>query len=119
MYWFMVHTSKKSLGEEQIQCPAQPLCHCCRADEPLLPQSGIRHTGLAVGHTTHLLHPPHNRYDSLVSLCVVLVVLDAPWLEGVDKGHEGKGANNVLKQLVGAEAAVTGIVANHKELQQQ
>jgi hypothetical protein len=53
---------------------------------------------------------------SLVCLCVVLVVLDPPGLEGVDEGHEGQGAHNVLKQLVGAEAAVTTVVANHKEL---
>jgi hypothetical protein len=56
---------------------------------------------------------------SLVCLCVVLVVLDPPGLEGVDEGHEGQGAYNVLKQLVGAEAAVTTVVANNKELQGQ
>lgn len=73
-------------------------------------------------HLLHILGTPHNgliTWCSLVCLCVVLVVLDPPWLEGVDEGHEGQGAHNVLKQLVGAEAAVTTVVANHKELQAQ
>lgn len=54
---------------------------------------------------------------SLVGLCVVLVVLDPPGLKGVDERHEGQRAHNVLQQLVVAEAAVTTIMANHKELQ--
>lgn len=63
---------------------------------------------------THYTHysPPH----SLVGLCVVLVVLDAPWLKGVDQGHEGQCAHNVLQQLVGAEAAVATVVADHEKL---
>jgi len=47
----------------------------------------------------------------------VLVVLDAPGLKGIGQRHEGKGADNILQQLVLAEAAVTTVVAHHEELQ--
>ncbi len=33
---------------------------------------------------------------SLVGVGMVVVVLDAPGLKGVDEGHEHKGAHNVL-----------------------
>jgi len=33
---------------------------------------------------------------SLVGVSVVVVVLDAPGLKGVDEGHEHEGAHNVL-----------------------
>lgn len=65
----------------------------------------------AVGITTAAI------LSLLVCLCMVLVVLDPPWLKGVDEWHEGQGTHNVLKQLVVTEAAVTTVMANHKELQ--
>lgn len=47
---------------------------------------------------------------------MVLVVLDAPWLKGEDEWHECQCAHNVFQQLVAAEAAVTTVMANNKEL---
>lgn len=55
---------------------------------------------------------------ALVSVGVVVVVLDAPRLEGVDEGRKHEGAHDVLEQLVLAEGPVPGIVSNHKELHQ-
>lgn len=55
--------------------------------------------------------------NSLVSVCVVVVVLDPPWLEGVDQRHEEQGAHDVLYQVVLVEAAVASIVANDEPLQ--
>ena len=52
----------------------------------------------------------------LVGVRVVVVVLDAPGLEGVDEGREGDGAHDVLQQLVLAEGAVARVVADHEEL---
>jgi len=47
---------------------------------------------------------------------VVVVVLDAPRLEGVDERHEHERAHDVLHQLVLAEAAVPGVVPDHEQL---
>ena len=47
---------------------------------------------------------------------VVLVVLDAPGVEGIDDGHEHESPDNVLYQLVLAEGAMTAIMANHEPL---
>lgn len=53
---------------------------------------------------------------SLVGVGVVVVVLDAPGLEGVDEGRKHQGAHDVLHQVVLVEAAVAAVVANHKPL---
>lgn len=70
-------------------------------------------------HGLWFQHPcyPLDSQDSLVGVCVVDVVLDPPWLEGEDKWCKHEGAHNVLHKPVLVEAAVTSIVANHKELQ--
>jgi hypothetical protein len=60
---------------------------------------------------------PHIQY-ALVGVCVVVVVLDAPGLEGVDEGRKHERPHDILQQLVLAEAAVPAVVANHEELQQ-
>ena len=52
-------------------------------------------------------------------MCVVVVVLDAPGLKGVDQRHESKRAHDVLQQLVLAEAAVPAVMADHKQLRRQ
>lgn len=57
--------------------------------------------------------------DLLVGMGVVVVVLDSPGLKGVDEGHEGKGANNILHQLVLAEGSVSTVMANDEPLQPQ
>ena len=57
--------------------------------------------------------------DILVGVGVVVVVLDSPGLKGVDEGHEGKGANNILHQLVLAEGSVSTVMADDKPLQPQ
>lgn len=49
-------------------------------------------------------------------MCVVMVVLDAPWVEWVNQRHEHEGSNNVLNQLVLAERTVTAIMADDKQL---
>ena len=48
---------------------------------------------------------------------MMMVVLDAPRLKGVDEGHEHDGAHDVLNQLIFAEAAMPTIVPNHEHLQ--
>ena len=55
---------------------------------------------------------------ALVGVGVVVVVLDAPGLEGVDERREHEGPHDVLQQLVLAEAAVPTVVPDHEELQQ-
>lgn len=69
-------------------------------------------------HTVQLLVQLHATAEpSLVGVGVVVVVLDAPGLEGVDEGHEHERAHNVLHQVVLVEGAVRALVANHKPLQ--
>lgn len=68
------------------------------------------------------VHPPHPttssiRNNSLVGVRVVVVVLDAPGLKGVDEGREHERAHNVLNQVVLVEGAVAGVVANNEPLQ--
>ena len=46
----------------------------------------------------------------------MVVVLDAPGLEGVHEGHEHQRAHDVLHQLVLAERTVPAVVPNHEEL---
>ncbi len=53
---------------------------------------------------------------SLVGVCVVVVVLDPPRLEGVDERREGHRAHDVLQQLVLAEAAMPAVVTDHEPL---
>ena len=57
------------------------------------------------------------KVGSLVGVGVVLVVLDAPGLEGVDQGHEHDGAHYVLQQLVLAESTMAAVMPHHKHLQ--
>lgn len=45
---------------------------------------------------------------------VVLVVLDAPWVEWVDERGKHDCADNVFQELVFGEGAVTAIMANDK-----
>ena len=69
-----------------------------------------------------LRYPPYRRGGerrSLVGVGVVVVVLDAPGLKGVDEGRKHDGAHDVLQQLVLAEAAVPAVVPHHKHLQCQ
>jgi hypothetical protein len=47
---------------------------------------------------------------------MVLVVLDAPGLKGVNEGHEHQRAHDVLHQLVLAKGAVAAVMPNHKPL---
>ncbi len=54
---------------------------------------------------------------SLVGVCVVVVVLDAPGLEGVDQWREHDCTHNVLYQVILAEAAVAAVVAHDEPLQ--
>ena len=54
----------------------------------------------------------------LVGVSMVVVVLDSPGLKGVDEGHEGKRAHNVLHQLVLTEGSVSTVMANNKPLHQ-
>lgn len=54
---------------------------------------------------------------SLVSVCVVVVVLDPPGLKWVYERSKHQGTHNVLNQLVLTEGSVTTIMTNHKELQ--
>ena len=56
---------------------------------------------------------------ALVGVGVVVVVLDPPGLKGVDEGRKGKGAHNVLQELIFGEAAVPTVVPDHKELQEE
>ena len=53
----------------------------------------------------------------LVGVCMVDVVLDPPWLKGVDEGGKHEGAHNILHQLVLAEGTVPTVMPYHKELQ--
>lgn len=50
---------------------------------------------------------------------MVVIVLDPPWLEGVDERHEHQCADHVFHQLVLAEAAVPTVMPDHKQLHAQ
>lgn len=60
--------------------------------------------------------PALPKNHSLVGVGMVVVVLDAPWLKGVDEGGKHEGAHDVLQQPVLAEGAVPGIVPDDEEL---
>ena len=59
---------------------------------------------------------PQRLVGVLVGVCVVVVVLNPPRLEGVHQRREHDGAYDVLQQLVLTEAAVTAVVSHHEEL---
>ena len=61
--------------------------------------------------TTGLKHA-----GALVGVCVMMVVLDPPRLKGIYERHEGNCAHDVFHKVVLAEAAVSTIMANDKEL---
>ena len=55
-------------------------------------------------------------WGALVGVGVVVVVLDSPGLKGVDEGHEGQSAHDVLHQLVLAEGSMAAVMSHHKPL---
>lgn len=73
--------------------------------------------GSSASHAEEVDQPLHKQWrHSLVGVGVVVVVLEAPWLEGVDEGSEHYGAHDVLHQLVLVEAPVAAVMANDEPL---
>ena len=64
-------------------------------------------------------YPGQGDGSSLVSVGVVLIVLDAPRLEGVDERHEHDCAYYVFQKLVLAESSMTAVMSHHKHLHQR
>lgn len=52
-------------------------------------------------------------------MSVVLIVLNAPRLERVDKRHEHKSSNNIFHKFIFAERAMPAVMADHEELQER
>jgi len=52
-------------------------------------------------------------------MSMMLVVLNAPRVEGKDQRHEHQRSNNVLDQLVLAERAMTTVMANNEQLKRE
>mmetsp|Transcript_52145 Transcript_52145/g.113747 ORF Transcript_52145/g.113747 Transcript_52145/m.113747 type:complete len:340 (+) Transcript_52145:440-1459(+) len=101
----------------QVKVPDEPVAHgrkqLHRGAQEELEQGGCQRA--PVLHLLLLDRHPSSVLLQLVGVRVVVVVLDAPRLEGVDQRSKHQGANNVLNQVVLVERAVASIMANHKE----